>query len=100
MRIRLLTEVDRAGAPEGTIVGSFNAPPGMEDEVEPIAETFILDVGDHLEISVPWQPDEIDVARLAHGGTVWLTTIGALFPHRLEVRGSDGRPSPPPKERG
>jgi hypothetical protein len=92
MRIRPLTAADRANAREGSCVWSFNAPAGMEDDVEPIRETLIFDAGDHLEISVPWEPDELDVARLARGGTVWLTTLGALFPHRIEVRGPEEEP--------
>jgi hypothetical protein len=64
----------------------FTAPAGMEDSVG-TAESLV----DHdaHEVHVPWQPDELDVARLARGGTVWLTIIGQLPPHRLEVRGGD-----------
>lgn len=36
-------------------------------------------------IHVAWQLDEIEVAHLANGGTLWLTTYGGLPIHRLEV---------------
>lgn len=83
MNIREIREPDWDEWP-GCKFMVFRAPRGMEEEVEP-AEALV----DHqaVEVHVPWQPDEIDLVRLAHGGTVWLTCIGELPPHLLEVRG-------------
>lgn len=37
-------------------------------------------------VRVPWKPDEIELAHLAQGGTIWLSTWGGLPPHSLEVQ--------------
>jgi hypothetical protein len=37
-------------------------------------------------VRVPWKPDEIDLAHLAKGGTIWLSVWGGLPPHSLEVQ--------------
>lgn len=37
-------------------------------------------------VRVPWKLDEIEVAHLAHGGTLWLSTWGGLPMHMLEVQ--------------
>jgi hypothetical protein len=66
----------------GCEIRTFGAPNGMEDAVAP-AETLTDGDGTH----VPWQPNEVDLARLAHGGTIWLTTLGGLPPHRIDVLG-------------
>ncbi len=85
MNIRGITSKDKDEWP-GCIRRIFRAPSGMEDKVE-LAEA--LESAEAAEIHVAWQPDEIDLVRLAHGGTVWLTTLGGLPPHRLEVRGGE-----------
>ena len=36
-------------------------------------------------VRVAWQLDEIELAHLATGGTLWLSTWGGLPPHMLEV---------------
>lgn len=36
-------------------------------------------------IRVAWKPNEIDLAHLAQGGTIWLSTWGGLPAHLLEV---------------
>ena len=38
-----------------------------------------------MHILIPWEPDDIDVAMLQGGGTIWLTIVGKLPPHRIEV---------------
>jgi phage tail protein X len=91
MRTRTLTDSDRRVAPEGTCVAVYEAPPGLEDKVDPV-EALVVEYEEWVEVSVPWEPDEIDVAKLANGGTVWLTVVGALFPHRIEVRLPDEGP--------
>ena len=41
---------------------------------------------DHGDIvRVPWTLDEIELAHLARGGTLWLSTWGGLPIHMLEV---------------
>jgi len=37
-------------------------------------------------VRVPWMVDEIELAHLASGGTLWLSTWGGLPPHMLEVQ--------------
>jgi hypothetical protein len=44
-------------------------------------------------VRVAWKPNEIDLAHLARGGTIWLSTWGGLPPHSIEVQ-------PPPDPRG
>lgn len=43
-------------------------------------------VGTDRAIRVPYELDEIELAHLARGGTLWLTTWGALPIHVLEVQ--------------
>lgn len=43
-------------------------------------------VGDGVVVRVPWTLDEIELAHLAAGGTLWLSTWGGLPPHSLEVQ--------------
>jgi hypothetical protein len=49
-------------------------------------------------IHVAYQLDEIEVAHLARGGTLWLTTYGGLPIHLIEVQepGCPARDVPPP----
>jgi hypothetical protein len=37
-------------------------------------------------VRVAWKPDEIDLAHLARGGTIWLSCWGGLPPHYLQVQ--------------
>lgn len=37
-------------------------------------------------VRVAWKPDDADIAALAAGGTIWLSTWGGLPPHQLEVQ--------------
>lgn len=41
---------------------------------------------DDVIVRIPWQLDEIELAHLARGGTLWLSTWGGLPPHQLEVQ--------------
>jgi hypothetical protein len=46
-------------------------------------------VGDGAQVvRVAWQLDEIELAHLARGGTLWLSVWGGLPPHMLEVQPS------------
>lgn len=39
-----------------------------------------------MVVRTPWRPSDEDLAALAAGGTVWLSTWGGLPPHMLEVQ--------------
>ena len=41
--------------------------------------------GQHT-IRVAWRPNVEDIANLAQGGTIWLSCVGGLPPHFLEVQ--------------
>ena len=43
-------------------------------------------VGGGAVVRVPWTLNEIELAQLANGGTLWLSTWGGLPPHYLEVK--------------
>jgi hypothetical protein len=60
------------GPEEGPDVEPCPAVVAIEDEV--------------TVIRVAWELDEIDLAHLARGGTLWLTTWGGLPVHKLEVQ--------------
>lgn len=51
-----------------------------------IATRVIEDGHEFHVVRVAWKPDEVDLAHLAHGGTIWLSTWGGLPAHRLEVQ--------------
>lgn len=86
MNIRPIEIPDVAEWP-GCAKKVFRAPEGMEDTVAPAEVLADLSPG-QTQLHIAWQPDEIDLVRLVHGGTVWLTVLGGqLLPHRLEVRG-------------
>lgn len=52
----------------------------------PALVTTDPDTGQQV-VRVAWKPDEIEVAALAHGGTIWLSCWGGLPAHMLEVQG-------------
>jgi len=84
MKLRLTTAADDEAWP-GCQHVTLGAPAGREHDVAPaeiLAEVVNLDVVRH----VPWLPDEADLEALANGATVWLTVMGGLPPHRIEVR--------------
>lgn len=83
MKHRAVQADDFVQWPDGARVVMHPAP-GDEEEVE--AAECLAEMGGGA-IHVPWQPDELDVAALANGGTVWLTVLGGLAPHKIEVRG-------------
>lgn len=66
---------------------TFNPPPGMDD-CDP-AQAIVTASESSMKVDVvrtAWKPDEIDLAAMAQGGTVWLSTWGSLPPHMLEVQ--------------
>jgi len=54
----------------------------------PAIRTRVTDtgVGEGLVVRVPIQLDEIELAGLAKGGTLWLSTWGGLPPWFIEVQ--------------
>lgn len=86
MRPRPVTDEDVARL--GGDKHVMRCPPGLPD-CEP-AEVVLTPAGDGgALIHFPWQPDEIDVAALAQGGTVWLTLWGGMPPVELQVIRAD-----------
>lgn len=79
MNTRSIVDHDHSIWP-GCEVVMMGAPAGMEDEVAPCEVLRESDA-----IHVPWTPNEVDVAALAHGGTIWLTVLGSLPPHTIQV---------------
>lgn len=58
------------------------------ETVEPCAAIVTDDVtgGFAQAVNVPWVLDEIDLANLARGGTLWLTCLTGLPAHYLHVQ--------------
>lgn len=72
----------------------FTAPEELATGIEP-AVGFITRPRTPQDLGlvcarVAWKPNEIDLAHLAQGGVIWLSTWGGLPPHQLEVQ-------PPPR---
>jgi len=59
----------------------FTAPGELDEGIEPCPAVTLSDG----EIAVPWTLDEIELAHLARGGTLWLVTRGYLPVHGLHV---------------
>lgn len=64
---------------------TMNAPREMPDCEACSAILTTTPQGDTV-VRVAWRPDEIELAHLARGGTIWLSTWGGLPPHMLEVQ--------------
>jgi len=87
MRPRPITEADM------TYWGDQNprpvlltGPGEIEARIEPCPG--IVTDGDEFGsvVRVPWTLDEIELAHLAQGGTLWLSTWGGLPVHMMEVQ--------------
>lgn len=61
----------------------MQAPPGMACED---CAAILTNTPDGRVVRVAWKPNEIDLAHLARGGTIWLSCYGGLPPHSLEVQ--------------
>ncbi len=61
---------------------TFTAPDEIEERIEPCPGLVLA--GD--EIAVPWTLDEIELAHLARGGTLWLITRWYLPVHGMHVQ--------------
>jgi hypothetical protein len=87
MRPRPITEADMAYwsnlNPRQTLV---SGPGEIEADIEPCPA--VITDGDEFGtvVRVPWQLDEIELAHLAKGGTLWLSTWGGLPIHMIEVQ--------------
>lgn len=67
---------------------TFTGPGEIEAGVEPCQGVITRDkLGNQFGqvVRVPWVLDEIELARLAQGGTLWLSVWGGLPMHMLEV---------------
>lgn len=68
---------------------TFTGPGEIEAGVEPCQALVTEDqLGNQFGqvVRVPWMLDEIELAKLAKGGTLWLSTWGGLPMHMLEVQ--------------
>lgn len=63
----------------------MRAPEGMEDCAD-CTSVVTHPVEGETVVRTAWKPDEIELAHLARGGTIWLSTWGGLPPHMLEVQ--------------
>lgn len=87
MKPREITDDDLAyWAPLNPQPATFSGPGEVEADVQP-CPGLITD-GDEFGrvVRVPWTLDEIELAHLARGGTLWLSTWGGLPIHMLEVQ--------------
>lgn len=73
---------ERTGSP--AIPHTFTGPGEVEMGIEP-CEAVVTHSEGQVIVRVPWKLDEIEVAHLAKGGTLWLSTWGGLPIHALEV---------------
>lgn len=64
---------------------TMKAPAGMDTCTDCAAVGTISEVGEPV-VRVAWKPTPGEVADLAAGGTIWLSTWGGLPPHMLEVQ--------------
>jgi hypothetical protein len=60
----------------------FTAPGEVEEGIEP-CPGLVLRASN--EVAVPWMLDEVALAQLARGGTLWLITRGSLPVHGFVV---------------
>lgn len=88
MRPRPITEADmdywRSLNPRPAMI---SGPGEVEAHIEPCPA--VVTDGDGFGttvVRVPWQLDEIELAHLAKGGTLWLSTWGGLPIHSLGVQ--------------
>lgn len=61
----------------------MRAPEGMDDCADCSA---VVTETPGVVVRVAWKPNEIELAHLARGGTIWLSSWGGLPPHMLEVQ--------------
>jgi len=76
---------------------TISGPDEVEADIAPCPALLTTDPAWPLDtpvVRVPWQLDEIELACLVMGGTLWLTTFGGLPIHSMEVQapGQELRP--------
>lgn len=90
MKPRPITDGDLAyWADVNPRVATFTGPGEIEAGVEPCPGLLTDDsLGNQFGqvVRVPWTLSEIELAHLAQGGTLWLSTWGGLPMHMLEVQ--------------
>lgn len=59
---------------------------GDGDSVADVRALVTTDRHGARVVRVPWKLNEIELAQLAQGGTIWLSVWGGLSPHMLEVQ--------------
>lgn len=59
------------------------------DDCAPCGVVATITSDDHLIVRVPLKLDEIELAQLARGGTIWLSTYGGLPPFSMVVVGGE-----------
>jgi hypothetical protein len=66
-------------------MATFTGPGEVEADIQPCPG--IVTDGDEFGtvVRVPWTLDEIELAHLAKGGTLWLSTWNGLPIHMMEV---------------
>lgn len=77
------------GAVEGVVIGGPEEGPDVYPCPALVGTVFHTTTDGGMQsypvVHVAFQLDEIEVAHLAHGGTLWLTTFVGLPIHRMEV---------------
>lgn len=65
---------------------TFSGPGEVDAAIEPCPG--VVTDGDEFGpvVRVAWELDEIELAHLARGGTLWLSTWGGLPIHMMEVQ--------------
>lgn len=83
---RSITEADMAyWAHLNPRPAMISGPNEIEAEIAP-CPAVVTDGDDFgTVVRVPWTLDEIELAHLANGGTLWLSTWGGLPIHMMEV---------------
>lgn len=67
---------------------TFAAPEQVSPDAVLPCQALVTDDADgisHQVIRVPWQPDDNDIARIAAGGTIWLSSHSMLPVHSIAV---------------
>jgi hypothetical protein len=87
---RAITEADLGYWVDYDPVPQVIGGPPSEPDCIPCPAVVTRDVRDGREgqviVRVPFELDEIELAHLARGGTLWLSTWGGLPIHMMEVQ--------------
>lgn len=87
MNPRPITGADLEWWGPGSRPARYTGPDEVDADIEPCpAVQSPARDGFGEMVHVPWTLDEIELAHLAQGGTLWLTTWGSLPIHSLQVQ--------------